>query len=224
MCPNLVYEISVSTMHSRHHNFHAQRFMRLLHSMDTTILALGGLALLGVLGIVYSRWNSGNGTNNDGTKPPVATPVPQAATPTPTGPVSTLPTLSVYYGSQTGTAEGFSKQIVNDAKRHGFRGRAIDLDTFTPEGFVEAAGPDAATGGPSIAIFVLATYGEGDPTDNALKFTKWIKVRGRRHRTEPCLCSPLGYAPRLRATFGCMCVTVFVFHVCICANPLLPCK
>lgn len=27
----------------------------------------------------------------------------------------------------------------------------------------------------SLAVFALATYGEGDPTDNAMEFVDWLK-------------------------------------------------
>lgn len=30
----------------------------------------------------------------------------------------------------------------------------------------------------SIAIFAVATYGEGDPTDNAIEFHHWLKDGG----------------------------------------------
>lgn len=47
----------------------------------------------------------------------------------------------------------------------GFEGRVVDLETFEPEKL-------QAT---SLAIFLLATYGEGDPTDNAMAFSKWLR-------------------------------------------------
>ena len=28
----------------------------------------------------------------------------------------------------------------------------------------------------SLAVFCLATYGEGDPTDNCMEFVEWIKT------------------------------------------------
>ena len=41
----------------------------------------------------------------------------------------------------------------------------VDLEDFEPEDMQND----------NIAIFAMATYGEGDPTDNAIDFNKWIK-------------------------------------------------
>jgi NADPH-ferrihemoprotein reductase len=40
----------------------------------------------------------------------------------------------------------------------------VDLDDFDPAQFVAAR----------CAVLMLATYGEGEPTDNAAKFVKWL--------------------------------------------------
>lgn len=40
----------------------------------------------------------------------------------------------------------------------------VDLEKFTPEGFAKH----------TLAILVLATHYEGDPTDNAKQFHKWL--------------------------------------------------
>jgi len=71
----------------------------------------------------------------------------------------------VWYGSQTGTAENYAKQLATASKKHGFKARAVDLDKWK--------GADVAARG-GFAIFVMATYGEGDPTDNAAEFHKWL--------------------------------------------------
>ena len=41
----------------------------------------------------------------------------------------------------------------------------VDLEDFSPE--------ELAKGG--LSVFLMATYGEGEPTDNAAKFYRWLK-------------------------------------------------
>jgi sulfite reductase alpha subunit-like flavoprotein len=83
----------------------------------------------------------------------------------------TLCPVSVFYGSQTGSAEGFSKQIVNEARKHGFKPKLVDLEDFDAETAFQRHNPAF----PPVVLFVQATYGEGDPTDNASEFVKWLK-------------------------------------------------
>ena len=73
--------------------------------------------------------------------------------------------LTIYFGSQTGTAEEFAKTLENEGKTNGFNTKVVDLEDFEPEDMQND----------NIAIFAMATYGEGDPTDNAIDFNKWIK-------------------------------------------------
>jgi NADPH-ferrihemoprotein reductase len=74
--------------------------------------------------------------------------------------------LSVYFGSQTGTAEGFAKNLAQEAERKGFKAQVIDLEDFEPEQLASAGK----------AVFMMATYGEGDPTDNAASFITYLQA------------------------------------------------
>eukprot|EP00960_Hanusia_phi_P022550 667336-Hanusia_phi.AAC.2 len=71
--------------------------------------------------------------------------------------------IDVYFGSQTGTAEEFALSLQKEGKMNGFDVKVIDLQSY-----------DADTLDSSNSIFVTATYGEGDPTDNAKEFVDWL--------------------------------------------------
>mmetsp|Transcript_12396 Transcript_12396/g.14442 ORF Transcript_12396/g.14442 Transcript_12396/m.14442 type:complete len:715 (+) Transcript_12396:261-2405(+) len=72
--------------------------------------------------------------------------------------------VSLYFGSQTGTAEGFAKDIAKAIKPFGYLPKVVDLEDFVPEEMSTVP----------YAVFLMATYGEGDPTDNALDFFSWL--------------------------------------------------
>uniref|UniRef100_A0A8C4NFU9 NADPH--cytochrome P450 reductase n=1 Tax=Eptatretus burgeri TaxID=7764 RepID=A0A8C4NFU9_EPTBU len=76
----------------------------------------------------------------------------------------------VFYGSQTGTGEEFANRLAKDTQRYGMKGMAADLEEFNMSELarlVEIPGP--------LAVFCMATYGEGDPTDNAQDFYDWLQ-------------------------------------------------
>lgn len=73
--------------------------------------------------------------------------------------------VSIFFGSQTGTAEGFARTLMEEGKAAGFDAKSVDLEEFDPEVLSQTR----------TAIFLMATYGEGEPTDNAAKFFKWLK-------------------------------------------------
>ncbi|UNI15405.1 NADPH--hemoprotein reductase [Purpureocillium takamizusanense] len=74
----------------------------------------------------------------------------------------------VFWGSQSGTAESFAKRLARElSQRLRLTTMSADLSDFDPE-TLPSMPQD------KIAIFILATYGEGDPSDNANQFWEWM--------------------------------------------------
>ncbi|KXJ28988.1 NADPH--cytochrome P450 reductase [Exaiptasia diaphana] len=79
-------------------------------------------------------------------------------------------TIAIFYGSQTGTAEEFAGRLAKDAQRYGLKAAVFDPEEVDIE---ELTRFGEITDG--LAIFVMATYGEGDPTDNAQELYEWLQ-------------------------------------------------
>ncbi|XP_044585707.1 NADPH--cytochrome P450 reductase isoform X1 [Cotesia glomerata] len=78
--------------------------------------------------------------------------------------------LVVFYGSQTGTGEEFAGRLAKEGVRYKMKGMVADPEECDMEELVNLKQiPN------SLAVFCLATYGEGDPTDNAMEFVDWLK-------------------------------------------------
>ncbi|XP_072098911.1 NADPH--cytochrome P450 reductase-like [Mobula birostris] len=78
--------------------------------------------------------------------------------------------MVVFYGSQTGTAEELANRLAKDAQRYGMRGMATDPEEYDMSELSRLTELEN-----SLAVFCLATYGEGDPTDNAQDFYDWLQ-------------------------------------------------
>lgn len=74
------------------------------------------------------------------------------------------------FGSQTGTAEGFCKDLSESLSSDGITSRVIDIEDADKAFFYKVKQSEN-----SLVAFFVATYGEGDPTDNALEFHSWLK-------------------------------------------------
>ncbi|RPA75446.1 hypothetical protein BJ508DRAFT_19292 [Ascobolus immersus RN42] len=73
-----------------------------------------------------------------------------------------------FYGSQTGTAEDYASRLSKEAgARFGLKSMTGDLEEYDFENLDEV--PED-----TVLAFVLATYGEGEPTDNAVEFYEFI--------------------------------------------------
>ncbi|XP_022234795.1 NADPH--cytochrome P450 reductase [Drosophila obscura] len=77
--------------------------------------------------------------------------------------------LVVFYGSQTGTGEEFAGRLAKEGIRYRLKGMVADPEECDMEELLQLK--DISN---SLAVFALATYGEGDPTDNAMEFYEWI--------------------------------------------------
>ena len=75
--------------------------------------------------------------------------------------------MRILWGSQTGTAESFGKILRDEARQRGFDARSVDLEEYNA---AQLAEEDEAP-----VIFLMATHGEGEPTDNAVAFYKYIE-------------------------------------------------
>ncbi|KAI0100999.1 hypothetical protein GGR51DRAFT_575128 [Nemania sp. FL0031] len=76
--------------------------------------------------------------------------------------------LVIFWGSQSGVAEGFAQRLACKFTRR-FKKTALvaDLSDFDPQTLtlIPRTKP---------TVFILSTYGEGDPSDNALEFVAWV--------------------------------------------------
>lgn len=74
----------------------------------------------------------------------------------------------VFWGSQSGTAEGFAYRLARELHiRFGKEAMAADLSDYNLDTI--ALIPQT-----KLAIFILSTYGEGDPSDNTAELWDWL--------------------------------------------------
>ena len=77
-----------------------------------------------------------------------------------------------FYGSQTGTAEEFATRLAKSAQKYGMKGIAYDTENVEDWDILGDLSSEIERG---FAVFCMATYGEGEPTDNAVQFHAWLK-------------------------------------------------
>lgn len=71
------------------------------------------------------------------------------------GPVATLKSLTILFGSQTGTSEGLAKRAAKEAGKRGFAAMVMDMSAFTVAQLAQEKN----------VLVIVSTYGEGEPPD-----------------------------------------------------------
>ncbi|XP_074045425.1 S-adenosyl-L-methionine-dependent tRNA 4-demethylwyosine synthase TYW1-like [Macrotis lagotis] len=78
--------------------------------------------------------------------------------------------VKIFYASQTGTAKGLATSLSKEVTALGFPVAVINLKEYDPD---DHLGEEVTS--KNICVFVVATYSDGRPPDNAEWFCKWLE-------------------------------------------------
>lgn len=104
-------------------------------------------------------------------------------------PVVHVSVVKIFYGSQTGTAKGFANELSEEVKTLGIPAEVIDMKDYDPDDQLA----DECTN-KSVCVFILATYTDGQPTENAEWFCKWLEEASTDFRYGKTYLKGLRYA------------------------------
>uniref|UniRef100_A0A672LQ32 tRNA 4-demethylwyosine synthase (AdoMet-dependent) n=1 Tax=Sinocyclocheilus grahami TaxID=75366 RepID=A0A672LQ32_SINGR len=78
--------------------------------------------------------------------------------------------VKVLYGSQTGTAKGFAKELAGGISAQGIQCEVIDMKEYDPE---DRLAEECTS--KMVCVFLVATYTDGQPTESTEWFCKWLE-------------------------------------------------
>lgn len=73
--------------------------------------------------------------------------------------------VHIFFGTQSGTSERFAEELSERLKKNRIGADVTDLGDFSEDVIMEC----------KLGIFLMSTYGDGEPTDNAIRFVNWLK-------------------------------------------------
>lgn len=103
--------------------------------------------------------------------------------------VAHVSAVKIFYGSQTGTAKGFAEELSEEVKTMGLPAEVIDIKDYDPDDQLA----DECTN-KSVCVFLVATYTDGEPTENAEWFCKWLEEASTDFRYGKTYLKGLRYA------------------------------
>ena len=110
--------------------------------------------------------------------------------------------MVVFYGSQTGTGEEFAYRISQNGRRYGLASLVCNPEDIDYE---EMENLKSSEIDKPVIIMCLATYGEGEPTDNFQEMYDWLMEEDREEdMLEGCYFSIFGLGNRTYEYFNAM--------------------
>uniref|UniRef100_A0A7N6B777 tRNA 4-demethylwyosine synthase (AdoMet-dependent) n=1 Tax=Anabas testudineus TaxID=64144 RepID=A0A7N6B777_ANATE len=97
--------------------------------------------------------------------------------------------VKIFYGSQTGTAKAFANELSEEVKALGIPAEVTDMKEYDPDDQLA----DECTR-KSVCVFLVATYTDGQPTENAEWFCKWLEEASTDFRYGKTYLKGLRYA------------------------------
>uniref|UniRef100_A0A3P8TCW0 S-adenosyl-L-methionine-dependent tRNA 4-demethylwyosine synthase TYW1 n=1 Tax=Amphiprion percula TaxID=161767 RepID=A0A3P8TCW0_AMPPE len=97
--------------------------------------------------------------------------------------------VKIFYGSQTGTAKGFANELSEEVNTLGIPAEVIDMKDYDPD---DQLADEVSF--KSVCVFLVATYTDGQPTENAEWFCKWLEEASTDFRYGKTYLKGLRYA------------------------------
>ncbi|XP_028662653.1 S-adenosyl-L-methionine-dependent tRNA 4-demethylwyosine synthase TYW1 [Erpetoichthys calabaricus] len=97
--------------------------------------------------------------------------------------------VKIFYGSQTGTAKRFANDLAKQVEGLGLSSDVINLKEYDPEDSLAEENTSQ-----SVCVFLMATYTDGKPTENAEWFCKWLEEASADFRYGKTYLKGLRYA------------------------------
>ncbi|KAM9733441.1 LOW QUALITY PROTEIN: S-adenosyl-L-methionine-dependent tRNA 4-demethylwyosine synthase TYW1 [Menidia menidia] len=97
--------------------------------------------------------------------------------------------VKIFFGSQTGTAKGFARELSEEVKTLGFPAEVIDMKDYDPD---DRLADECVS--KSVCVFLVATYTDGQPTQSAQWFCKWLEEASTDFRYGKTYLKGLRYA------------------------------